>query len=77
MRLATTELPPMIEMTLPTMSCEHCVRTIAKTVARVDPAAKVEIDLARQRLRIESARGAAEFVGPLVEEGYPPHPAAG
>ena len=38
----------MIEMTLPTMTCGHCVKTVTRTVQQIDPAATVEIDLATQ-----------------------------
>ena len=60
----------MIELTLPTMTCGHCVRAVTQTVQRVDPAARVEIDLAAHRVQIESAQPAEAFVKPLAEEGY-------
>ena len=62
----------MIEMTLPTMTCGHCVKTVTRTVQQVDPAATVEIDLATQRLRIASDRAAPLFAAALAEEGYAP-----
>jgi copper chaperone len=63
----------MIEFTLPTMTCGHCVKTVTRTVKQVDPAAAVEIDLASQRLRIGgSARDAEAFRAALTEEGYAP-----
>jgi copper chaperone len=60
----------MIDLTLPTMTCGHCVRTVTETVKRVDPAAKVEIDLATHRVQIDSTQPAQAFVAPLAEEGY-------
>lgn len=66
----------MIEFTLPTMTCGHCVKTVTRTVQRVDPAAAVEIDLATQRVRVESTRERADFVAALADEGYAPRPAA-
>lgn len=62
----------MIELNLPTMTCGHCVKTVTETVQRVDPAARVEIDLAAQRLRVESNHAPAEFAAALTEEGYAP-----
>lgn len=62
----------MIEMTVPTMSCSHCVRTITETVRRVDAAATVEVDLDRQRVRIESTQPLERFAAALADEGYPP-----
>lgn len=61
-----------IELTLPTMTCNHCVKTVTRTVAAVDPEAKTQIDLPEHRLRIESAKPAAEFAAALAEEGYAP-----
>ena len=62
----------MIELTLPTMTCGHCVRTVTETVQRVDGAAKVDIDLAAHRVRIESAIPERAFAEALTEEGYAP-----
>ena len=66
----------MIELTLPTMTCGHCVKTVTRTVQQVDPAATVEIDLPAQRVRIGSTRDAQAFAAALAEEGYAPQPAA-
>lgn len=62
----------MIEMKLPTMTCGHCVRTVTQTVQGVDVAAKVEIDLPAQLVRIESLHDRQEFERALTEEGYAP-----
>lgn len=62
----------MIEMTLPTMTCGHCVRTVTETVQRVDGQATVQIDLPSHRLQIESTLPAQVFADALTEEGYAP-----
>ena len=62
----------MINWTIPTLSCGHCVAAVTRTVQRVDPAAKVEIDLATKRVQIESARDPEAFRAPLADEGYAP-----
>jgi copper chaperone len=62
----------MIEMTLPTMTCGHCVRTVTETVQRVDEQATVQIDLPSHRLQIESTQPAQAFAAALTEEGYAP-----
>ncbi len=64
----------MIELKLPTMTCGHCVRTVTQTVQAVDAAAKVEIDLPAQRVRIESLLERQAFERALIEEGYAPAP---
>ena len=62
----------MIELTLPTMTCGHCVKVVTQTVQRVDPGATPQIDLAEHRVRIESAQPAEAFAKALAEEGYAP-----
>lgn len=64
----------MIELSLPTMTCGHCVRTVTKTVQSVDAQAKLEVDLPAQRVRIESQRDREAFAKALAEEGYAPAP---
>ena len=44
----------MIELTLPTMTCGHCVKAVTAAVQQVDAAAKLQIDLPTHRVRIES-----------------------
>jgi copper chaperone len=62
----------MIELTIPAMTCGHCVRTVTDTVHQVDAQAAVDIDLATHRVRIDSERAADEFKKALAEEGYEP-----
>ncbi len=62
----------MIELTLPTMTCNHCVRTVTETVQRIDPKATPVIDLQTHRVRIDSAQSAEAFAKALADEGYAP-----
>ena len=62
----------MIEMTLPTMTCGHCVRSVTETVQRIDADAKLQIDLPTHQVKIESAKPAEVFAAALAEEGYAP-----
>ena len=62
----------MIEMTLPTMTCGHCVRTVTQTVQKVDADAILQIDLPTHQVKIESSQPAAAFLAALKEEGYAP-----
>jgi copper chaperone len=66
----------MIELKLPTMTCGHCVRTVTQSVQAVDAAARIEVDLATQRVRIESQHPRQAFAAALVAEGYAPDPPA-
>jgi len=62
----------MIELTLPTMTCGHCVKTVTETVHRVDAGARVAIDLPSHKVQIESPQPAQAFASALAEEGYAP-----
>lgn len=60
----------MIELTLPTMTCGHCVKAVTAVVQQVDAQARLQIDLPTHQVRIESTRPADEFERALAEEGY-------
>ena len=62
----------MIEMTLPTMTCGHCVRAVTQTVQKVDAQATVQIDLPTHQVKIESSQPVTAFLAALKEEGYAP-----
>ena len=62
----------MIKLTLPAMTCGHCVRAVTETVQRVDAAASVKIDLPTHHVSIESVQPGAVFAAALTEEGYAP-----
>jgi copper chaperone len=64
----------MLELTLPTMTCGHCVKTVTETVQRIDPAARLLIDLPTQRVSIESSASPDLIVSALSGEGYAPAP---
>ena len=61
----------MIELTLPTMTCGHCVKTVTGTVQQLDAQARVQIDLASQKVQIESTQPAETIRRALAEQGYP------
>lgn len=61
----------MIELTLPDMTCGHCVKSVTTAVQQVDPAAVVQIDLPSHRVSITSQQPAETFKAALAEEGYP------
>ena len=62
----------MIELTLPTMTCGHCVRTVTATVQRVDAQATLKIDLPSHQVLIDSTQPAEAFTAALTDEGYAP-----
>lgn len=56
------------------MTCGHCVARVTQAVKSVDPAARVEIDLAGKQLRLESDCELADITEALAEAGYPARP---
>ena len=62
----------MIELTLPTMTCGHCVRTVTETMQKVDAQATLKIDLPTHLVQIQSSQPEAAFTAALTDEGYAP-----
>ena len=60
------------EFNIEAMSCGHCASTITKTVKLLDPQAKVEVDLGRKLVKVESREDRATISAALTEAGYPP-----
>jgi copper chaperone len=61
----------MIEFDVQAMSCGHCVATVTQTIKQLDPQAKVEVDLAHKKVKVESAEERASIANALTEAGYP------
>jgi copper chaperone len=61
----------MIELTLPDMTCGHCVATVQRTVAQLDPQARVEVDLSAHRVKVDTLASEEQLRLALEEEGYP------
>jgi copper chaperone len=66
-----------IELTLPDMTCGHCVKTVTATAQRLDPAARVQTDLTTHRVTIDSGVAQEAFEAALAAEGYPADRSAG
>jgi copper chaperone len=55
------------------MTCRHCAETIRTALAALDPAARIDIDVAARRVQVESARaGAAQLQATIAQAGYTP-----
>ena len=61
----------MIEFQTEGMSCGHCVKAVTQALQAVDAAARVEVDLATQTVRVESSAARAALVAAMDEAGYP------
>jgi copper chaperone len=61
-----------MEFNVEAMSCGHCVSAVTQAVKSLDPQAKVEVDLATHKVRVESTRDEAAVAQALSDAGYPP-----
>ncbi|MFZ2988537.1 heavy-metal-associated domain-containing protein [Ideonella sp.] len=61
----------MITLTLPDMTCGHCVKSVTAAVQQLDPAATLAFDLPTHEVRIQSAQPEAQIKAVLAAEGYP------
>jgi copper chaperone len=64
----------MIELTVQDMTCGHCAATITEAVKALDPAGRVEIDLAAKRVTVESALSAERIAVAITRAGFSPVP---
>ncbi len=62
----------MTEFEIKNMSCGHCVGAITKAVKQLDPAARVETDLASKIVKVESNQSREVLVAALADAGYAP-----
>jgi copper chaperone len=63
----------MIAFEVNDMTCGHCVSMIARAIRQADDGARVEFDLARKRVQIESAAADEAALQAAIEEaGYTP-----
>lgn len=62
----------VIEWSIPTMTCGHCVGVVTKTVRAADPDAEVQVDLQSQTVRVQTELDAALIANALADEGYAP-----
>ena len=61
----------MIELTLPDMTCGHCVKSVTGTIKMLDADAQVQCDLSTHTVRIETTQSAERVAQALAEQGYP------
>ena len=68
----------MVTFEVNDMTCGHCIGAITKAVAFVDPGAKVQVDLASQRVQIEPTASSAGVLSDAIKvAGYTPVAVAG
>lgn len=68
----------MVTFEVNDMTCGHCVGAITKAVAFVDPGAKVQVDLASNRVQIEPTASTADVLSDAIKvAGFTPVAVAG
>lgn len=58
------------------MSCGRCARTIAKSIAAVDPQARIEVDVARRLMHVRTDVAPQQIVEAAARAGYHATPTA-
>ncbi|RBA24706.1 heavy-metal-associated domain-containing protein [Herminiimonas fonticola] len=61
----------MYELQVEEMSCGHCASTVTKSVQAVDAQARVEVDLALRKVRVQSTAELDKIAAAIVAAGYP------
>ncbi len=62
-----------MEFDIPAMSCGHCVKAITEALQRLDPHAKVSVDLPAKKVTLDTTQDRATVAAALTEAGYPTH----
>jgi len=60
----------MYELQVEGMSCEGCVRSVTKSVQSVDGNAKVDVDVASKKVRVESQASLDAVKAAIGDAGY-------
>lgn len=60
----------MYELKVEGMSCGHCVAAVTRSLREVDAAAKVDVDLAQQTVRVATAAPLEKVREAVEEAGY-------
>jgi copper chaperone len=67
----------MIELDVKGMTCGHCVAAVTRAIRAVDPQARVDVDVAAGRVRVQGSSAPQALTRALGGAGYPAAPSAG
>lgn len=62
----------MYEFNVPGISCGGCARNITRILGELDANAKVEVDVERKQVKVETAQSREAVVARLSEAGFDP-----
>jgi len=60
----------MFELQVEGMSCGHCVNAVTKSVRALDGRARVDIDLATHKVKVESSAALDSIKQAITDAGY-------
>ena len=52
------------------MTCKHCAKAVTKAVQQLDPQAQVQVDLAGNKVEVESSQAREAIAKAIADEGY-------
>lgn len=62
----------MLEFDIQSMTCGHCAGVVTQAVKAIDPDAKIDVDLPRHQVRVETQAPRETIAAALSEAGYAP-----
>lgn len=62
----------MHEFQLPNMTCGHCAGMVSQTLQKTDPECKIQVDMPKRTVTVQSAEDRQTLTEALTEAGYPP-----
>ncbi|EQA54119.1 heavy metal-associated domain protein [Leptospira kmetyi serovar Malaysia str. Bejo-Iso9] len=60
-----------MEFQVENMTCGSCANVISKSIQTIDPNVQINVDIAKQIVRVESGRSEKELANLIEECGYP------
>lgn len=56
------------------MTCQGCANAVTRVIQRLDPAAKIAVDVPGGKATVTSSRPAQDLANALTSAGYPSNP---
>ena len=60
----------MTEFEVQGMSCQHCVAAVTRSIQEIDPQARVQVDLERGKVAVESTQTNDALKDAIDDAGY-------
>jgi copper chaperone len=66
----SSEETGMTEFEVQGMSCQHCVAAVTRSIQEIDPEARVQVDLERGKVAVESTQTNDALKDAIDDAGY-------